>query len=56
MTLFEPEDDEPEWRLGVYPIVVPEEPSGERLSRIQDARDAGARLWLEVQKEMVKRA
>ena len=50
------EDAEPEWGVGVYPAVAPQEPSGERLRRIQDAKDAGTRLWEAVQKEMVKRA
>lgn len=52
--LFEPEEDWSfnDWGVGVYEAVPPQEPDGERLTRMADAKRDGARLWREVQAEI----
>lgn len=59
-TPFDTDDDDfsfLDWGVGVYPAVrpTPEEPDGQRLTRIAQAKRDGERLWEAVQKELVKR-
>lgn len=42
--------------VGVYPAIAPQEPDGEVLTRRAQAKQDGLRLWVEVQKEMARRA
>lgn len=50
----EDEDDDLEWGVGAYPAVAPQEPDGERLTRIAQAKQDGIRIWEAVKKELTR--
>lgn len=53
--LFEDEDNEYEWGIGVYTAVAPIEDSKQQTLNKQASREAAKKLWAEVCKEL-KRA
>lgn len=44
-----------DWGVGVYPAVRPQEPDRSVLIRKAEAKQAGLKLWAEVQRGLVKR-
>lgn len=50
----EDETPEPDWGIGAYQAVVIPEPNGEQLTRVADAKKAGALLWANVCKELTR--
>lgn len=53
--LLDGEVDETEWGLGSYPPAIVKEPDMTRIIRIAESRKAAEKLWLAVQKELVRR-
>lgn len=52
--LFDDEDNESEWGLGVYTAVAPIEDSKQQTLNKQAGREAAKKLWAEVQKELTR--